>query len=294
MIPRPIRLLLAVTLAVSLAACGGVRFAPVSEPPSNRHLPGKFVWHDLITPDVDDSKAFYGKLFGWQFETRDGYTLIRNDGRAIGGMVAAGRASDPRSARWLLSLSVRDVDEAVDGVRQAGGKLLRGPMDLPPRGRFALVSDNRGAQLGLLRSASGDPPDTPPAIGDWLWAELWSNDLQASLDFYRALLGYRAERLAADVRGVPYRVLSIDGKWRAGIGQIPWENVHDQWIPYVRVADVAATMARAEALGGEVYLKPQPGAPAMALIADPGGAILMIERWDETPSAVAAPGEGRP
>ncbi|MFL7868771.1 MAG: hypothetical protein AB8I58_08085, partial [Anaerolineales bacterium] len=28
-------------------------------------LPGKVVWHDLVTPDLDKSRAFYGELFGW-------------------------------------------------------------------------------------------------------------------------------------------------------------------------------------------------------------------------------------
>jgi predicted enzyme related to lactoylglutathione lyase len=29
---------------------------------------GKFSWNELITTDVEGARAFYGKLFGWQYD----------------------------------------------------------------------------------------------------------------------------------------------------------------------------------------------------------------------------------
>ena len=283
MSPLPLHRLLVLGALLLLAACQGVPFSPITEPPTHRSLPGKIVWHDLVTPDVAAARAFYGALFGWQFEARSGYTVIRHGGRSIGGMVSARGRADTGAARWVISLSVDDVDAAVARATAAGGKLLLGVMDVPQRGRFALISDNRGAQLGLLRSASGDPLDVPPASGDWLWNELWSNDLSASLAFYQALAAYQVEAptAAADQRSEPYRVLSRDGKWRVGIGQIPWQDVHDQWLPYVRVDDVAALTARVEPLGGRVIMQSDAATPGnpRALVADPAGAVLIIEEW---------------
>src|ERR671910_346717 len=34
----------------------------------DRHAHGSFSWTDLSTPDAEASKAFYGGLFGWEFE----------------------------------------------------------------------------------------------------------------------------------------------------------------------------------------------------------------------------------
>jgi hypothetical protein len=48
---------------------------PLNDPPAAQHLPGKFVWADLVAPDVEAARRFYGKLYGWSFRT------IAGDGR---------------------------------------------------------------------------------------------------------------------------------------------------------------------------------------------------------------------
>src|SRR6185503_21364128 len=58
-----------------------------------------FVWHDLVTDNPAASRAFYGALFGWTFEDGEGvdpgYTIIKQDGVAIGGVVTLRRTADP-------------------------------------------------------------------------------------------------------------------------------------------------------------------------------------------------------
>ena len=64
-----VSLLAVVTMLASLAACtapGGQRFRDL--PLSDQPLTGKFVWHDLITDDVDGIRRFYGGLMGWSFD----------------------------------------------------------------------------------------------------------------------------------------------------------------------------------------------------------------------------------
>ena len=52
--------------------------------------PGRWVWGDLVTSDVAAAAEFYGKVFGWTYETyggdddRDTYTLALADGLPIG------------------------------------------------------------------------------------------------------------------------------------------------------------------------------------------------------------------
>lgn len=61
---------------------------PVIGTPGNTQ-PGKVVWHDLVTPDLEKARAFYAGLFGWQFEAlSDGYLLARNQGRPVAGLSA--------------------------------------------------------------------------------------------------------------------------------------------------------------------------------------------------------------
>ena len=133
-------------------------------------------------------------FFGWTFEQLGGYTVVKNDGQNIGGMVQVEESSKITGvARWLCVLSVADVDEAVSLVTKEGGIVHKGPLEMLNRGRGALVSDPQGAKLLLLYASDGDPEDKEPVIGSWLWHELWSNDSEASLAFYRKLAGYEFE-----------------------------------------------------------------------------------------------------
>ena len=55
----------ALALAIFLAApvrAAAPELPPLNDPPTDARLPGKFVWVDLLTPDVARAEAFYGKL----------------------------------------------------------------------------------------------------------------------------------------------------------------------------------------------------------------------------------------
>ena len=62
---------------LSLAALHGCSRAsslpPLVDEPGASQIPGKFVWHNLITSDGEAARSFYGALFGWEFEVgKDG------------------------------------------------------------------------------------------------------------------------------------------------------------------------------------------------------------------------------
>ncbi|WP_286336863.1 VOC family protein [Hydrogenimonas cancrithermarum] len=252
----------------------------ITKEDTHKHYQGKFVWHDLLTNDVASAQTFYAGLFGWSFQKRDNYVLVMNHGERIGGMVnIASPRGEKVTAIWLPSISVADVDEAAEYLVRKKGKVLKGPMDMKKRGRGALVRDPYGAFVVLLHSKSGDPLDTTPKIGDWLWNELWSNSPSQSYSFYRALGGYDKE---ADTEK-DYLILKQKGVWRAGIRYVEEDAFDVQWVPVVRVSDPEAIVAKTPELGGRVLMKPQ--ATLMngdvALIADPSGALLIVQRWKE-------------
>jgi predicted enzyme related to lactoylglutathione lyase len=270
---RAARIAAVALCCATVAACATPelpRIPPLTPQPTRDAKIGKFVWLDLVTQDVAESKAFYGSLLGWSFRDDAGYTPIFHDGAMIAGMV---QAADPeRGSEWLSSLSVADVNRAAALVKERGGLVERVPVDAPDRGRLAVVSDPEGALLLLVRSTGGDPPDLPPPVGTWLWRELWSHDVAASLAFYAALAGHEAD--VADFRGQPYHVLRAGGRPRAGVVAAPPE-VHPLWLPYVRVTDAEEVAARAERLGARVVLR-QPGS---AILVDPTGAPFGLQEW---------------
>ena len=111
------RILLSVALSLAVTTCSGPRLSPVTAEPTSRWLPGKFVWHDLITNDPAAAKRFYGGLFGWTFKAvpgTDRYTVIRNHGEMVGGVALTDRKIDGKPiSQWVSLISVPDVDEAV-------------------------------------------------------------------------------------------------------------------------------------------------------------------------------------
>jgi predicted enzyme related to lactoylglutathione lyase len=132
----------------------------------------------------------------------------------------------------------------------------------------------------MLQTRDGDPADDAlPQNGDWLWHELWVADPQAAANFYFPLFAYAPG--TTRINGRPYVYFKSAGKARAGLVQKPDPNLGNAWVSYVRVADVDATVARVGELGGRVLFAPSPDVRrgSVAIIADPGGAGLLVQEW---------------
>jgi len=265
------------------SGCAKLDLSPVASPPTGVYHQGKFVWHDLLTANVEGAEDFYGSLLGWSFKKQGRYTVISNKDQAIGGIVEVkAKDKEQHAARWLASLSVPDVEKAVATVLRAGGVVNEGPVEMENRGRGALVRDPQGAQLVLLHSLGGDPEDVDPEIGAWLWVELLTNNSQASLDFYEELGGYESVAWEGD-----YWLLKNEEKWRCGIRFISEKDLEVRWIPTVRVADTVVTSKYAEMLGAKVLVAPGDIShnESAALIKDPAGALFVVQRWEKQPAA---------
>ena len=251
----------------------------VTAVPTHNYHQGKFVWHDLLTPDVAASRKFYSELFNWSFEEQGRYTVILYNKQRIGGMLEVKPETGKKAeAVWLAYMSVPDVDKASAYVEDQGGEVIKGPLDMEHRGRGALVSDPLGAHFLLLHALGGDPADNEPEVGSWLWDELWSNQAQTSFIFYQNLGRYDSRFGETD-----YLILENQGKWRAGIRQVFGPDFKVHWVASIRVTDPALLLNKVESLGGKVLVRPgeskrDPDAN-IALISDNAGALLILHSW---------------
>lgn len=277
---------LAVALLAGLGTFGAcaktVPLPPIDES-ARAHLPGKFVWHLLLTEEPGQARDYYGKLLGWTFENiepgDDDLLLIKSGGRTLGAAVSVkGKGGGESISQWVSFLSVPDV-KAAEAVFKGTGKVYRGAREVPGLGTLALVADPQGAPLGLIHTGNGDPPDAGvPAVGAFLWNDYVAADPGAALEFYAALVGWSHE--VRDTRnGVDYHVFKSGGTPRAGLFRKPWPQVKPNWLPYVRVEDAAAVAARAEQLGGRVLLAPSGEVRngSVAVVADPQGAAVALQ-----------------
>jgi predicted enzyme related to lactoylglutathione lyase len=281
-------------LLLSLTACTAVQFnVPAVTEGQGVQLPGKIVWHDLLTDTPKETEAFYTGLFGWQFEPLAGanYQLIRHHGKLIGGMIDQNRLpTEADVSQWVVVLAVSDIEQAVRELAAAGGHVFTPPTSLGDRGDIAVVADAQGAVLALLQTGSGEPADDdgPAATGDFLWDELWAEDISAAADFYSRLAPYEAEALTLGdaTTGSPYRLLKTNDQVRAGIRDNPVDGLDTMWVSYLRVADAASLqdiLSRVDALGGKILVPatPRPGGGEVALIAGPSGAGIALQTWSD-------------
>jgi uncharacterized protein len=289
---RDAGLALAATLAclVGTADAADRYWPPIVDPPTGQLTPGRWVWADLVTADVATAADFYGKVFGWTFETyggaddRDTYTLALADGLPIGGMVFDARATkdETPAARWIGLVSVEDPKAVAASVEKNGGKVVYAPVMLGERGETAVFKDPEGTLFGVVKSKNGDPADYLGDVNEWVWLDLWSGDVDKAAQFYRSVIGY--ETLPAgnsDTRSGVHLVSG--GRVRAGIMQKQDAKNTAVWLPYVRVADVQKAVDAARAAGGRVIYGPAAlGRAMVGILADPTGAPVGVVQLPAT------------
>jgi predicted enzyme related to lactoylglutathione lyase len=290
------RIALVLLFTFFMAACAslGVSLPSITESPTGERLPGKIIWRDLLTNDPAASQRFYGELFGWEFESigeasnlrsNSAYTLIRHNGRLIGGMVdtlALNNRDD--ISQWVVLMAVEDLDARVAAVTANGGKVVAPPTDLQERGRLALVRDAEGALLGLLETRDGDPRDRDPEIGGFLWDELWTTDVRNAGAFYNKVAELTPDTVDIDTgqeTPVAYNLLRAGETPRVGVMLKPLDGLDPVWVSYIRVENPATITSRVADLGGRVIVEaqPRPLGGEVAFIAGPSGAGIALQTW---------------
>ncbi|OIJ64578.1 VOC family protein [Streptomyces mangrovisoli] len=127
------------------------------------------------------------------------------------------------------------------------------------------------------RPAATDFMSTPSMFGAPCWVSLTSRDLEATMDFYHALLGWtwRPARL-----GEHFRVALSDGRPVAGIAAVAamWQMAV-AWTPYFAVPSANEAASRVRERGGTVAVGPISLTPGRAaLLADRDGATFGV--WE--------------
>lgn len=140
------------------------------------NAPGSWNWSDLETRDIDAAKAFYGAVFGWEYQSVDfgagPASMIRVPGYgehlealtpgtleshkefgapegfsdAVGWMQPPANEDSP--ARWVVTFSVADADDTARRAPDLGGTVLVEPFDVPFV-RMAVLRDPEGVTFSI-------------------------------------------------------------------------------------------------------------------------------------------------
>lgn len=249
-------------------------------------LKGRFAWHELITPDIEAAKAFYGQVAGWGAHDiapmRDmPYAIF-----TVGEVSAAGLLPLPQPAidagvpaQWIGYVAVDSVDAATEAMRAAGGMVLAEPVSLPAIGRIATFADPQKAIISFIepeRAAAEAPPSS--GRGHFGWHELAAEDWAGEFDLYSGLTGWsKAEAHDMGPMGT-YQLFSAGGETIGGMFNKRPETPLSRWLYYINVGDIDAAAERVATGGGAVLNGPiqVPTGGWVLQATDPQGAAFAL------------------
>lgn len=231
-------------------------------PIRDSHPAGAPVWADFTSTDLKASKAFYGGLFGWTFETTDpkeygGYTNAQLDGRRIAGFMPHMAEMGPGDV-WSVYLKVDDIQATTKKVTEAGGKVLVPAMHVAPFGHMAVFGAPSGAGIGAWQPEEHQGFGADMMHGAPAWFETVTSNYAADVAFYQQAFGWKTD-VMSDTPEFGYTTLGKGDDARAGImdAKRDTSGTPEGWAVYWGVRDADAAAEKVVALGGKVVSPPR-------------------------------------
>lgn len=255
----------------------------------NDYKHGTFCWVDLMTPDPEGAKAFYGELFGWTHDDQPTdmgppYTLFK-----LGSMRVAGMSALPPDMQkagmppvWNSYIRVTNADDVAAKVVALGGKVRMPVMQVMNEGRMAFLADREGASFGIWEPNEHRGADLVNEPGAFCWNELYTRDLDTAKAFYGDLFGWTFET-SPGATG-PYTSFKNGDTDNGGMLPITAEmgDMPPNWGVYLAVADHDVSSLRAKELGGRIVTDAMdvPDVGRFSVLTDPAGASFVIIELD--------------
>ncbi len=245
-----------------------------------RYEPGTFCWVDLSTSDADGAKAFYGELFGWEFEDNEipgggVYTMCHVQGDAVAAIVQ----QDEQPGHWNNYVTVMSADETAAKAKHMGANVFEELFDVMEAGRMAVFADPSGAALCVWQPREHIGAQRVNDPGCLTWNELQSRDPETAATFYAGLFGWEVEPVEENGK-LAYVTIESAGSMNGGI--MPMTEQHGDapphWLPYFTVRSCDEAVARVQELGGEALVGPLDigTGSLIAVVQDPQGAEFAL------------------
>jgi predicted enzyme related to lactoylglutathione lyase len=241
---------------------------------------GRFVWHELMTPNRSGAQEFYSKAVGWKaepWEKDSSYMMFT----AASGPLGASVETREATPQWVPYIGSTDVDAAVEAATRRGATVTTPPTTLPSAGRYAVLADPQGAAFGVHGSPGEPQPERPAEYGEFHWHELATTaDAGDAFGFYSELFGW--EELGRHDMGPigTYLLFGRNGKQLGGMfkkGDMGKPGPA-YWVGYVRVRNLDDTVEKIKAGRGSLLNGPMdvPGGDRIAQFIDPHGAFFAV------------------
>ncbi|MEU6079181.1 VOC family protein [Streptomyces sp. NPDC047108] len=164
-------------------------------------------WVDVMVPDLEAGKRFYGELFGWTFQESEQkygfYTWAFHDGRGVAALVPKPDGRMPTV--WNLYFATRDADTAAARIEEAGGRIVSAPRPVGDFGATVMAADPGGAVFGLWEAGAHAGFEKRGRPVSYAWTDLYTRVPERADTFYETVFGYTTRQLDTG-DGVPFAV----------------------------------------------------------------------------------------
>jgi uncharacterized protein len=241
-----------------------------------QHPAGTFSWVELVTGDAQAAKAFYGDLFGWEYDDQPipggdaVYTMVRKDGREVAGLFA----DDSQPPHWNNYVTVDSADDAAAKAQELGAKIVAPPFDVMESGRMAVMEDPTGAFILVWQPNQHPGARLINTPGSFTWNDLTTPDVEKAAEFYRGLFGWRIDEMPGSGG---YHVVFNGERSNGGMSSFGADQAPPSWTPYFGIESVDDAAGKVTELGGRI-LVPRREMPqgAFVVAADPQGAVFAL------------------
>jgi predicted enzyme related to lactoylglutathione lyase len=119
----------------------------------------KIVHFEIPFDDKQRAMAFYSSVFGWKLTDMSQMSYVMAETTAVTeqqrpkepGAINGGLFPRPKEAPHpVVYAAVESVDQTIEKVRAAGGKVVTPRTPIPGMGAFARVQDPEGNVVGLF------------------------------------------------------------------------------------------------------------------------------------------------
>ncbi|MEV6653100.1 VOC family protein [Streptomyces sp. NPDC051219] len=238
-------------------------------------------WVDATFTDLEAAKSFYADLLGWTYgesspEYGD-YTQAYAGGKAVAALAPPMPGQESPSA-WCLYFASADAAATADRIRDAGGQVDMGPMEVGDFGTMLIARDPSGVSFGVWQAGTHEGFERRGESGSFAWAEAFTREPEETDAFFPAVFRYKTQRMEDDAVDFKLFKLGDDtvlGRMKMG------EEFPPEMPPYINVyfavEDCDAAVEKATQRGGQLHFGPM-DTPfgRFAALTDPQGAAFSV------------------
>ncbi|MEV0371821.1 VOC family protein [Streptomyces sp. NPDC050636] len=241
-------------------------------------------WADAMFTDIEGAKSFYGDVLGWTFgeaSTEFGnYTEAYSGGKAVAAVVPPmpGQEGEEEKPAWCLYLASPDVVATAGRIRDNGGEVLMGPMQVGDFGSMLIARDPGGVTFGVWQAGTHQGFGKTAEPGAYCWAEVFTREPEKADAFFPAVFSYGVKRLADEA--IDFTLFNLGDTpvlGRMGMTDEFPPEVSPYLNIYFAVADCDAAVAKTTERGGVLRFGPMDSPfGRFATLSDPQGAAFSV------------------